>query len=245
MTPAEAAAADLSEAALVERAQAGDFSAFEALAARHERRLYATALRIVRRPEDAEDVVQTALLSALEGLAGLRERAAFGAWLARTATRAAFKVLRRRRGPGGAALLQAGTGATGGCPPGEDCGDEGAAPPRPEFIAGWRDDPTSLVERREVRRLLDEAADALPEGQRLVFLARDVGGLSTEETAALLGIGAANVKVRLMRARLALRERLTRALGDPARAVAPHAHGEGGAHVHEPPARAAGEGGGP
>jgi len=215
--------------AIVARARAGDFAAFETLVERHERRIYAIALRILRRTEDAEDAIQTALLEALEHVADFRGDAPFGAWLGRIAAHAALKVLRRRVGPGGVAIVAGGTGA-GPCggTPGDDCDPV----PRPEFIATWRDDPIAEVERRELAALLDAALEALPEGQRVVFVLRDLSGLSTEETAAALSITPSSVKVRLMRARLALRERLTRAFGDPARRVEPHAHDEGGGHGH-------------
>jgi RNA polymerase sigma-70 factor (ECF subfamily) len=98
--------------------------------------------------------------------------------------------------------------------------------PHPEFIADWRQSPEELVHRNETRRLLEEALDQLDEKHRLVFLLRDVEGMSVRETAEALGLSEVNVKVRLLRARLQLREQLTRRLGDPARALARgHAHG--------------------
>jgi RNA polymerase sigma-70 factor (ECF subfamily) len=72
--------------------------------------------------------------------------------------------------------------------------------------------------------LIDEALAELDDKHRLVFLLRDVEGLSVRETAEALGISEVNVKVRLLRARLQLRERLTKAFGDPARKQAPHRH---------------------
>ena len=83
-----------------------------------------------------------------------------------------------------------------------------------------------LVERNEVRRLLDDALARLDEKHRLVFLLRDVEGLSIQETAEALDLSESNVKVRLLRARLQLREDLTRVLGNPARRLIqthPHA----------------------
>lgn len=91
--------------------------------------------------------------------------------------------------------------------------------PHPEFIADWRQSREELVHRNETRRLLEEALDELDEKHRLVFLLRDAEGLSIKETADALGLSEANVKVRLLRARLQLREKLTRAFGDPARQV--------------------------
>ncbi len=197
---------------LVSRARAGDYAAFEELVTRHERRLYGIALQIVRRPEDAEDAVQTAFLGALEHLGEFREEASFAAWITRIATNAALKVLRKRRGLPVAAPPAAG-------------GDGEGDIPHPEFIADWRDEPARRVEGRELRRILGEAIDGLPENHRLVFVLRDVAGRSVEETAEALGISRANVKVRLLRARLALREKLTRTFGDPERRVTAGRHG--------------------
>ena len=80
------------------------------------------------------------------------------------------------------------------------------------------------MERNEVRRLLDDALARLDEKHRLVFLLRDVEGLSVKETAEALGLSEANTKVRLLRARLQLREQLTQALGDPERRMARSQH---------------------
>ena len=89
------------------------------------------------------------------------------------------------------------------------------AVPRPEYIADWRQSPEELVHKNEIKRLLDEALGHLDEKRRVVFLLRDVEGLSVQETAEALGLSEANIKVRLLRARLQLREELTRSLGDP------------------------------
>lgn len=194
---------DEDDHALVERARSGDFEAFEGLVSRHERRLFALARRLVG-PTDAEDVVQTAFLSALEALGRFRGESSFGTWITRIAANAALKVLRGRKGRRSVSLD---AGAAEG----------GDGIPHPEFIADWREDPASTAERGELRRVLDAAIAELGEKHRLVFLLRDVGGLSVEETARELQITPANVKVRLLRARLALRERLTRVFGDPAR----------------------------
>jgi RNA polymerase sigma-70 factor (ECF subfamily) len=200
---------------LVARAKAGDLESFEALVSRHERRVYSLALRMLRHEQDAQDVTQTALLSALEHLDGFRGESSFGAWLLRIATHAALKIIRKRKGLATISL----EGAT-------EPGEETDAIPHPEFIADWRQSPEELVHRNEVQRLLDDALDQLDEKHRLVFLLRDVQGLSVKETAQALGLSEANTKVRLLRARLRLREEITRVLGDEARRFAPHRHGE-------------------
>jgi len=200
---------------LVTRARAGDVEAFAALAARHEQAVYSLARRMLQHDHDAEDVTQQTFLSALEHLQDFRAEASFRTWLMRIATHAALKVIRKRRGLDTVSLEEAT----------EPDGADGHIS-HPDYIADWSQSPEELAARRETRRLLDEALAALDENHRVVFLLRDVEGLSVRETAEALGLSEANVKVRLLRARLALRERLTRAFGDPARQVvrAPHHH---------------------
>ena len=207
---------ELSDIELVRRAKAGDLDDFEELIGRHERQVYTLALRIVQNPHDAEDVTQQAFISALENLGGFREEARFATWLYRIATHAALKIIRKRKGLDTVSLEEA-------TEPREE--DGGIA--HPEFIADWRQSPEELVERNETQHLLDEALAQLDEKHRLVFLLRDVEGLSVKETAEALGLSEANVKVRLLRARLQLRERLTRTFGDDSRRVVrSHRHHE-------------------
>lgn len=187
---------------LVHRARSGDFAAFESLMARYERRVYGLALRIVGQLHDAEEVVQQTFLSVIEHLGGFREQARFSTWLTRIATNHALALLRKR------SRQQT-------IPLGEEGSEDRDEPvPHPEFIAQWAETPEQIATRRETRRLLDQALEDLDEKYRLVFVLRDVEGLSTAETAEALGISISNVKVRLLRARLMLRERLTRQFGD-------------------------------
>ncbi len=211
---------------LVRRARSGEFEAFDRLVARHERRVYTLARRILRRPEDAEDVVQETFLSAMKHLKGFREEAAFPTWLLRIATNHALKILRKRRGLRTVPLEES-----------RRSDDENRGPvPRPVYIAKWREDAEREADRPEIRRLLDRALTELDPKHRAVFLLRDVEGLSTEDAAKALGISVANTKVRLLRARLKLRERLTRSLGDASTRVEGHSH----EHDHEKPAARAG-----
>jgi len=206
---------EIGDKELVVRAKAGALDAFEALANRYEQRVYSLALRMLRQEQDAEDVTQQTFLSALEGLTGFRGDASFATWLLRIASHAALKVIRKRKGLDTVSLEEA-TEET----------DSYDTIPHPEYIADWRQSPTELVRKHEIQRLLDEALGTLDEKHRLVFLLRDVEGLSVKETAEALGLSEANTKVRLLRARLQLREQLTRTLGDPDQRVArtPHDH---------------------
>lgn len=195
---------------LVRRAQQGEYAAFEALVARYEARLYGLALRLVGRRHDAEDVVQQTFVSLIEHLEQFRGEAAFSTWLTKIAANHALALLRKR-----GRQQAVGTLAQGG-------EETYAGIPHPEFIAQWRETPEQIASRNETRQLLAAALEELDDKYRLVFLLRDVEGLSTQETAEVLGISVANVKVRLLRARLMLRERLTRVFGDEATRVMPH-----------------------
>ena len=207
----EAAAQELD---LLRRAQRGDFAAFETLVARFQPRVYGLARRILGQAHDAEDVTQQTFLSLIEHIDHFRAESAVATWVLRIATNHALKVLRKKRGLPMVALEI-----------GADPDDGYATLPHPEFIAQWKDNPASLAHNAELRLLLDQAVAELDDKYRLVFVLRDVEGLSVKETAESLGLTEANTKVRLLRARLQLRERLTRVLGDEATRVFPdHTH---------------------
>ena len=201
------------DAALVAQAKAGDLSAFELLVFRHERQVFSLAFRIVRQKEDAEDVTQKTFLDAMEHLNSFRGESSFLTWLMRIATHSALKILRKRQGLEFVSLEQNTEPAEGF-----------DTIPHPEFISDWRESPETLVQRIETQKLIDEALTQLDDKHRMVFLLRDVEGLSIQETAEALGISEGNVKVRLLRARLQLRERLTQSFGDPDRKMGPHVH---------------------
>jgi len=200
---------------MVSKAKAGDLEAFEALVSRYERQVYTLALRIVRQEQDAEDVTQQTFISALENLAGFRGDSSFATWLMRIATYGALKILRKKRGLDTVSLEQE-------TEPQE--GYDGIA--HPQFIADWRQTPDQLAQQTEISNLIEDALNRLDEKHRLVFLLRDVEGLSIQETAESLKLSESNVKVRLLRARLQLRESLTQALGDPQTQIhrSHHAH---------------------
>jgi RNA polymerase sigma-70 factor (ECF subfamily) len=205
----------IQDAELVRLAKGGDLAAFEALTTRYERQIFSLALRMLRHEQDAEDVTQQTFISVLEHLDGFREESSFATWIMKIATYAALKIIRKRRGLETVSLDQT-----------TEPSDGYDLVPHPEYIADWRESPEQLVQRNETRRLIDDALDQLDEKHRLVFILRDVEGLSVQETAEALGLSESNVKVRLLRARLQLREILTHAFGDPEqRLVREHHHG--------------------
>ncbi|MDD5307375.1 MAG: sigma-70 family RNA polymerase sigma factor [Deltaproteobacteria bacterium] len=196
---------------LVRHAQDGDYAAFSRIVEKYQSRIYSLTLRITGTPADAEEVTQGTFLAVIENLSGFRGESRFSTWLYRVAANRALKAVRardRRKEK-----------------PAEEDGEESfAAVALPEYVAPWTADPEILAGREETREILGRALDGLDGKHRAVFLLRDVEGLSTEETALALGLSVANVKVRLMRARLMLREALTRAFGDSAAALAIHDH---------------------
>ncbi len=198
---------------LVRLAQKGEFAAFETLVAKYERRIFSLAFRILGQRHDAEEVVQQTFLTIVEHLEGFREEAKFSTWLMRIATNHALALLRKRKTRATLSLV-------------EDTSSESYNDlPHPQFVAQWRETPDKIASQRETRKLLNQALEELGEKYRLVFVLRDVEGMSTAETAEALGISESNVKVRLLRARLMLRERLTRQFGDEATQVVPdHDH---------------------
>jgi RNA polymerase sigma-70 factor (ECF subfamily) len=193
---------------LFHRAQKGEWEAFETLVNRLQPRVYQLAYRIVRQQQDAEDVTQQTFISVMENLEKFREESAVSTWVLRIATNHALQILRKRRGLKTIALDQ---------PVGD--GDDYGSVPMPDFVAQWRENPEDLVQRAEVKQVLQEALDELDPKYGIVFVLRDMEGYSTQETAELLDLSLSNVKVRLLRARMQLREQLTRQFGDEAHRI--------------------------
>ena len=179
---------------LLGRAQAGDMPAFEELVGRHEDKVYGLALRMTRSEADAAEITQDTFLSAYQHLSEFRGEAAFGSWVHRIAANNALMRLRRQRVLDMVSEDLAGPEFT----------DRGSLAEVPETDWSRRADDKILDE--ELGRAIQEAADALPEGYREVFLLKDVEGLSYEEISEMVGISIPAVKSRLHRARLALRE---------------------------------------
>lgn len=185
-------ALDHDEAALVAGLKAGDERAFEMLVRRESGRLLAAARRLVRDEAAAQDCVQEAFLSAFRAIDSFEPRSSVGAWLHRITVNAALMRLRKER-----RLAET---------PIDDL--------LPVFDAdGWRrdmvevpdDDPESELERRQMREFVRGKIDMLPDGYRTALVLRDLEGWSTREAAEALGIAEGAMKVRLHRARAALK----------------------------------------
>lgn len=191
----------LDDEELVARAKAKDLPAYEELVARYEEKVYRLAMRFVRNETDAGEVVQDVFLTAWRSLAGFQGRAQFGSWIYRVTVNTALMLLRSQRRHPQVAVDDVEPGALG-----EAANQSGAS-----LGAGtdWSKRPDEQLQSDELRQHIQSAVDALPETLRTVFLVRDVDGLSTEETAELLGLTIPAVKTRLHRARLALRQAIT------------------------------------
>lgn len=199
MVKKPADASDASEQSLIERICNGDSSLFAALVKPYERRVYVTALALLRNEADAQDVAQEAILKAFSHLRQFRGEARFSTWLIQITVNEARMRQRKQH----ADLFE---------PIGELQDEEGAYTPRD--FADWREIPSEALERSELRALLAKALSSLAQKYREVFLLRDVEHMSIEETAELLNISIASVKTRLLRARLMLRDILAPALAD-------------------------------
>src|ERR1700690_259294 len=180
---------------LVNRARQGDVQAFEQLVKQYDRQVFRIAQHITQNREDAEDVVQDAFLKAYEKLEQFQGNSKFYTWLVRIAVNESLMRLRKRR-----------TGRMVSID--EDVTTEDGSMPRD--LAAWSPDPEQLYGQSELADILRKTIQGLPPGFRVVFVLRDVDGLSTEETAEALGLSIPAVKSRLLRARLQLRERLSR-----------------------------------
>jgi RNA polymerase sigma-70 factor, ECF subfamily len=183
------------DVALVERVRAGDISAYDTLVRKYERQLFRIAQHITQNREDAEDVMQDAFLKAYEKLDQFQGNSKFYTWLVRIAVNESLMRLRKRR-----------TGKMVSID--EDLEtDEGTVP---RDLADWAPDPEQNYTQSELGDILEKTIKGLPPGFKVVFELRDVQGLSTEDTAEALGLSVPAVKSRLLRARLQLRERLSR-----------------------------------
>jgi RNA polymerase sigma-70 factor, ECF subfamily len=191
MTEVAAAELDRRDAALLSRLRAGEPAAFEELVRAETGKLLAVARRILPTEEDARDAVQDAFLFAFRSLDRFQGQARLSTWLHRIVVNAALmrlRTARRKREEPLDPLL----------PAYKDDGHHA------ERFATW-DDPATAIERAENKALVRRLIDELPDGYRTVLLLRDIEGLDTEETARLLDTTSNAVKVRLHRARQALR----------------------------------------
>jgi RNA polymerase sigma-70 factor, ECF subfamily len=174
------------EAALVDRAKAGDNDAFEELIRRHADRLYAVVLRFVADGDEAQEVTQEAFLRAWRSIGRFQGRSRFFTWLYRIGVNEAKRRAARRRSVAVVSL------------------DDELVPDAPD----WSQAPETQSEQGDLLRALERAIMSLPVDYRAPIVLRDVEGLPTREAAEVMDLGEAAFKSRLHRARLAVRRAL-------------------------------------
>jgi len=181
------------EAEMIAAILAGETQLYHELIRPYERNVYLMALSYMKNEADAEDVAQEAFVKAFKGLASFRAEARFSTWLISITLNEARSRLRRK------SLLRM---DSLDAPPDEDQNIS------PALLRDWREIPSEVIERGEIRLLLQEAIEQLPDIYRQVFLLRDVQEMNINETAEALNISIPSVKVRLHRARMMLQKRL-------------------------------------
>ena len=185
--------------ALVEASRSGDIAAFEELVRRYDRKLLRIAHQVTNSLEDAQDAVQETFLKAYQKLNQFQGTSKFSTWLIRIALNESLMKLRKRRHIQDLPLEYKD-------PNGENL---------PLDVADWSPNPEQLYSRVELQEIFRKTFEELPPILRVVFVLRDVEGLSIKETSAILDLQPSAVKARLLRARLQLREKLTKYFRQP------------------------------
>jgi RNA polymerase sigma-70 factor (ECF subfamily) len=191
-TDSRPGATTLDEVACLESMRRGDPACLGEFFEAWADRLYRLSLRLTGDPAAAEDVVQEAFVKLMAGADRIEGRSRLATWLYRVAYNASIDWLRHRK-------------KLAPVPAEQDVADL----PMPTTLVEFRLSPEAMLRDAETRKALDDAIAALPDSLRAAFLLRDVEGLTTAEAASALGLTETNLKVRLHRARLLLRERLS------------------------------------
>jgi len=183
----------LNEVEVVQRAKQGDQDAFSELVNEYSERIYNLGLRILRKKEDAEDILQETFLTVVQKIDTFDGRSSFFTWIYRIATNAALMKLRKKKPQ----IID--------------------LPDNPDFqesieskvFIDWSQDASLNVQNNEVKKTLNAAINELSEIYKTVFILRDIEQLSIKETSKILNITEENVKIRLRRARQHLRDKLS------------------------------------
>jgi RNA polymerase sigma-70 factor, ECF subfamily len=180
---------------LVHATKNGDVRAFEQLVKRYDRKLLRISQSITHNREDSQDAVQEAFLKAYQNLSAFREDSKFSTWLFRITVNQSLMKLRKQRTTIEASLD-------------EDFQADGDV--LPKEATDWAPNPEQLYWASELRDILIKCLQELSPMLRTVFVLRDIEGLTIEQTVEVLNVSQAAVKARLFRARLLLRENLTK-----------------------------------
>ncbi len=181
----------------LEKLVAGDRAEFARLVDVYSGSIYRLGLKMLGNPQDAEDVLQNTFMNALIHLSSFEGRSSVATWLYRIASNEALMLIRKRK-PEVSLEQEPQDGET-----------ESIEDLKPTVFADWSGLPEDELLSSEGKNILDTTIQGLPENLRIVFVLRDIEGLSIKETADTLNLTETNVKTRLLRARMYLRERLS------------------------------------
>jgi len=183
--------------ALVHASRGGDVAAFEQLVKRYDGKLLRIAQNVTHNPEDAEEAVQEAFFKAYQKLGQFQEHAKFSTWLIRITLNESLMKLRKRR-----AILEQLVD--------NDVDADSDSERRPFDVADWAPNPEMLYRASEFREILITSLQRLSPALKVVFVLRDIEEHSLRETSEILNLTETAVKTRLSRARLQLREDLSK-----------------------------------
>lgn len=183
----------------IKKLQSGDQDEITKMVQLYSDSVYRVALRMLSSSTEAEDVLQETFIKAIKSIGSFERRSSLSTWLYRIAVNEALMVIRKRKPE--VALVN-------------DENDEEDNGISVSQIVDWCCLPESEFLSNETREILDQAIHKLPENLRTVFILRDVEGLSILETAEALNLTETNVKTRLLRARMRLREELSAYFGE-------------------------------
>ena len=190
---------DISQEFSISALQDGDRVEFARLVDAYSTQIYRLALKMLGSEQDAEDVLQNTFLKALQAIANLEGRSSLSTWLYRIAVNEALMLLRKHKPTISVAI---------------DYEDDDEELSHPTQFTDWCCLPEKELLSDEAKVVLDEAIRRLPEKLRIVFLLRDIEGLSIRDTSETLDLTETAVKTRLLRARLNLREQLSAYYGE-------------------------------
>jgi len=185
----------VTEEQLVKDLQAGEMGSFEQLANLYQKKIYALSFNLTRNVTDSQDVTQEVLLTLFKKGHTFQGRSAFSSWVYRITLNATYMKLRTRKKEPNISIDEL-------LPSFNGSGFQ------QEKIQDWSENTESLLFDNETREIIQKAVDLLPDKEKIVFLLRDVEGLSTEKVSGILELTVPAVKSRLHRARLFLRKRL-------------------------------------
>ena len=178
---------------------AGDRAEFARLVDEYSSPIYRLGLRMLGNPQDAEDVLQNTFINVLTHIQNFEGRSSLSTWLYRIASNEALMLIRKKKPEVNLDDVEG--------------GDEDEDLKPAQFV-DWSGLPEDELLSGEGKKFLDGTINDLPETLRIVFLLRDIEGLSIKETAEALNLTETNVKTRLLRARMALREGLSTYYGE-------------------------------